>query len=114
MNKLITSIKIGGGVVALGGIVCLVLAPLIGQNLSDSLWVLEPLTYIGAALLVAGLGLATSSKLAYSVSERRIRDRAARTPKRLSGMASGTNHSTGSVKHVVYTQTGDIGRNSAR
>jgi signal transduction histidine kinase len=61
MNRLLTSIKISGGVIALGGVLCLILAPLIGDNLSDSLWVLEPLTYVGGALLIAGLGVAVAS-----------------------------------------------------
>ncbi len=61
MNRLFTSIKISGGVIALGGVLCLILAPLIGDNLSDSLWVLEPLTYVGGALLIAGLGVAVAS-----------------------------------------------------
>ena len=61
MSKVLTSIKIVGGVFALGGIICLILAPLIGETVFDSLWALEPLTYIGTALLVAGLGVAVAS-----------------------------------------------------
>jgi len=61
MNRLFTSIKISGGVIALGGVLCLILAPFIGDNLSDSLWVIEPLTYVGGALLIAGLGVAVAS-----------------------------------------------------
>ena len=61
MNRLFTSIKISGGGIALGGVLCFILAPLIGDNLSDSLWVLEPLTYVGGALLIAGLGVAVAS-----------------------------------------------------
>ena len=34
---------------------CFVLAPLIGEALSASMWGIEPLTYIGAALLAMGL-----------------------------------------------------------
>ena len=70
MNRLFTSIKISGGVIALGGVLCLILAPLIGDNLSDSLWVLEPLTYFGGALLIAGLGMAVAS---YAGAERQSR-----------------------------------------
>jgi len=70
MNRLFTSIKISGGVIALGGVLCLILAPLIGDNLSDSLWVLEPLTYLGGALLIAGLGVAVAS---YAGAERQSR-----------------------------------------
>jgi signal transduction histidine kinase len=70
MSKVLTSVKIAGAVIALGGIVCLILAPLIGGSLSDSLWALEPLTYIGAALLVAGLGVALAS---YARAEQQAR-----------------------------------------
>ncbi|MCH7737573.1 MAG: HAMP domain-containing histidine kinase [Chloroflexi bacterium] len=70
MNRLLTSFKIGGGVIALGGVVSLVLAPLIGEKVFDFLWVLEPLTYIGGALIVAGLGVAVAS---YAVAERQNR-----------------------------------------
>ncbi|MEE3167108.1 MAG: ATP-binding protein, partial [Chloroflexota bacterium] len=70
MNRLFTSIKISGGVIAFGGVLCLILAPLIGDNLSDSLWVLEPLTYLGGALLIAGLGVAVAS---YAGAERQSR-----------------------------------------
>ena len=70
MNRLFTSIKISGGVIALGGVLCLILAPLIGDNLSESLWVLEPLTYLGGALLIAGLGVAVAS---YAGAERQSR-----------------------------------------
>ena len=34
---------------------CFVLAPLIGEALFASMWGIEPLTYIGAALLAMGL-----------------------------------------------------------
>ncbi len=61
MNKNLTSVKIGGGVIALAGVICLILAPLIGRLLFDSLWARDPLTYIGGALLVGGLGIAVAS-----------------------------------------------------
>ena len=35
---------------------CLTLAPLIGEALFAAMWGVEPLTYIGAALLIVGLG----------------------------------------------------------
>lgn len=35
---------------------CLTLAPLIGEALFAAIWGVEPLTYIGAALLIVGLG----------------------------------------------------------
>ena len=42
-------------VVALAGLVCLFLAPVIGPVVFDSLWGVEPLSYIGALMLIAGL-----------------------------------------------------------
>ena len=38
------------------GNVGFILAPIIGDNLFDTLWGVEPLTYIGAVLLLVGLG----------------------------------------------------------
>ena len=40
------------------GLVCLILAPFVGPAVFDSLWGVEPLNYIGAALLIAGLAVA--------------------------------------------------------
>lgn len=71
MSKILTSAKIAGAIIALGGIVCLILAPLVGSSLSDSLWALEPLTYIGGALLIIGLGVAVAS---FVEAERQARD----------------------------------------
>ncbi len=45
-------------VVAFAGIVCLILAPLFGSAVFNSLWGVEPLSYIGALLLIAGLASA--------------------------------------------------------
>ena len=61
MNKLLTSIKIAGGLIALAGVICLILAPIIGVNTFDSLWAVEPFTYLGSALILAGLGISLSS-----------------------------------------------------
>ena len=47
-----------GLMVAVSGLACLILAPFIGPAVFDSLWGIEPLTYIGGALLVAGLAAA--------------------------------------------------------
>ena len=44
-----------GGVAVLGGIICLILAPILGDSLVENLWGVEPLTYIGAVLVIAGL-----------------------------------------------------------
>ena len=61
MNKLLISIKIAGGLVALAGVICLILAPVIGVNAFDSLWAIEPFTYLGSALILGGLGVSLSS-----------------------------------------------------
>lgn len=50
-----------GGAVALAGILLLALSPAIGGNIFGSLWGVEPLAYIGAVLLLAGLALTTAS-----------------------------------------------------
>ncbi len=55
---------------ALAGVVLLILAPLIGEKVSDSLWALEPFTYIGGALIIAGLGVVL---VAYAGAERQSR-----------------------------------------
>ena len=42
--------------VVFGGVILIILAPVIGDNLFDKLWGVEPLTYIGVILLLVGLG----------------------------------------------------------
>ncbi|MED5405645.1 MAG: hypothetical protein VX484_06650, partial [Chloroflexota bacterium] len=56
MRSILTSVKIGGGMLALAGVILLILAPLIGEKVFSSLWALEPFTYIGGALIISGLG----------------------------------------------------------
>lgn len=60
--------KAVGGVAVLGGIVCLILAPILGDLLVENLWGVEPLTYIGAVLVIVGL---TAVTLTYVVSPAR-------------------------------------------
>ena len=72
MNNLFISIRIVGGLIAVGGFVCLILAPLIGENVFDKLWVIEPLTYIGYALIVAGLGVAMASYVGSQIKNRSV------------------------------------------
>ena len=48
--------RITGGAAVFGGVILFILAPIIGDNLFDTLWGVEPLTYIGAVLLLVGLG----------------------------------------------------------
>ena len=52
---------ITGGVAVFGGVVLIILAPIIGDDLFDTLWGVEPLTYIGAILLLVGLGVISLS-----------------------------------------------------
>ena len=61
MNNVVTVVKIIGGMMILIGVISLILAPLIGENIFTSLWALEPFTYIGGALIIAGLGSALAS-----------------------------------------------------
>lgn len=70
MTKLLTSIKILGGVIAIAGIVCVALTPFIGESVFEPLWAVEPLSYIGILLLVAGLGIATSVYVGLEISRR--------------------------------------------
>ena len=73
MNKLFTSIKIAGALIALGGVICLVLAPVIGVNAFDSLWAVEPFTYLGGALIAGGLGVSLSSYIGAEWRDRSMR-----------------------------------------
>ncbi len=62
--------KIAGVIVAVAGVVSMILAPLIGGDVFSSLWGVEPLSYIGAILVMAGLLVVTLSYyLASSSSE---------------------------------------------
>ena len=61
MTRLLTPVKYSGGLIALVGVVCIILAPFIGERIFDFLWGVEPLIYIGGALLIAGLGVSAAS-----------------------------------------------------
>ena len=56
-----TTARVIGGLVVLAGVAGLVLAPIIGEAVSASLWGVEPLAYIGAVLMIAGLGVTSMS-----------------------------------------------------
>ena len=58
-----TGARITGGFIVLLGVVSLILAPLIGGAVFASLWRVEPLTYIGAALVISGLSVISLSYL---------------------------------------------------
>ena len=55
-EMMLAGAKVFGGLVVFIGIILLILAPFIGENLFTSLWGVEPLTYLGAILLLVGLG----------------------------------------------------------
>ena len=58
-----TGVRILGGIVALLGGIGFVLAPIVGADLFERLWGVEPLAYIGAILVMAGLGVIALSHL---------------------------------------------------
>lgn len=68
-----TIAKALGGMAALVGVISLALAPLVGATLSDTLWGVEPLTYIGAVLVIIGLGTVSLSYVIPSLITRRKR-----------------------------------------
>ena len=65
ITRLLAVAALGMGLLALG------LAPLVGEALFDRLWGIEPLSYIGGTLLIAGLALATVSYLVAGTLQRR-------------------------------------------
>ncbi len=65
-----TGIRIAAGVVVFGGVVLLVVAPIIGSDLFEALWGVEPLSYTGAVLLLVGLGVISASYLIPAVAHR--------------------------------------------
>ena len=66
-----TGARISGGIVVLGGLLLLILAPIVGEKLFDSLWGVEPLAYIGAIFLVIGSGSIAASYLIPELIARR-------------------------------------------
>ena len=67
MKSAVTVVKISSGAIVLVGVILLILAPLIGAKVFTSVWALEPLTYIGSAVIITGLGLALAS---YGLAQR--------------------------------------------
>ena len=102
MDRSLTSIKIGGGVLALAGVVCIILAPFIGERVFDTLWGVEPLSYIGAVFLIAGLGGAAAS---YVVAERSRR----RSGQGLNGLQPGQSWSETTLQYFQLFDH-DLGR----
>ncbi len=64
---------LAAGFLALG-LLGLLLAPLVGEALFARLWGIEPLTYLGGALLILGLAITTVSYLAPELRRRRDLD----------------------------------------
>ena len=60
-----------GALAVVSGVVCLILAPIVGPAAFDNLWGVEPLNYIGALLLIAGLALAALGLAAVIIGIRR-------------------------------------------
>ena len=71
MGRMVTPVKIASGILAAGGVLCLILAPLIGSSAFSSLWGVEPLTYIGSILLIIGLAFLAVVYVVPEVSDRR-------------------------------------------
>ena len=68
--------------IAVAGLACLLLSPLLGPSAFDSLWAVEPLGYIGAVLLIVGLaitalglGVLAKKQAALAASERDVREK---------------------------------------
>ena len=65
-----TGIKMAGGVAVSAGVLLLAAAPVIGNDLFAVLWGVEPLSYIGAVLLLVGLGVISASYIIPAVASR--------------------------------------------
>ena len=61
-------LRVAAAVVVGAGALGIALAPLLGATVSESLWVVEPLTYVGALLLIVGLAVATASYVLPGIS----------------------------------------------
>ncbi len=53
--------RIAGLIIALAGVVGFALAPILGSGLTENIWVIEPLSYVGAMLLIVGLAILSLS-----------------------------------------------------
>ncbi len=62
-TRILTGARIVGGLLFLTGIINLILSPVIGESVSADLWSVEPLTYIGAILVIAGLSVTSLSHM---------------------------------------------------
>lgn len=55
-SRLLLALCAASLTVAFAGLVCIIVAPFASPEIFDNLWGVEPLTYIGALLLMTGLG----------------------------------------------------------
>ena len=69
-RRLTAAAQLSGLALGLGGAACLALAPVAGAAWFDSLWGVEPLTYLGALLLIAGLAAAAGAYAAEAIRRR--------------------------------------------
>ena len=60
-----------GGLAILAGAIGLILAPFIGEEFSETLWGVEPLAYIGAIVVIAGLSVISLSYILPGILARR-------------------------------------------
>lgn len=75
-----TGARASGGAIVFGGILLLILAPLVGEDIFDALWGVEPLSYIGAILLVIGSAIVAISYVIPSVIARQLALRQGSSP----------------------------------
>ncbi len=59
-----------GGLIVAAGATSIILAPFVGKAFSETLWGVEPLTYVGAALLISGLGVVSLSYVVPTLTDR--------------------------------------------
>ena len=76
-SRLPLLVYVAGGLVAFSGLIFLILSLFIGPAAFDSLWVVEPLAYIGSVLLILGLAICAAglAALAIGASERNGKER---------------------------------------
>ena len=65
--RLPLAIWLGGGLVAFTGLIFLILSFFIGSAVSDSLWGVEPLAYIGGLALIVGLAVVAAGLAATAI-----------------------------------------------
>ena len=79
-------LRVAAAAVVVAGALSVALAPLLGASVSESLWVIEPLAYVGGMLLIAGLAVLTASYVLPGMADRDrlAKDGRAHTPERWS------------------------------